>query len=175
MWRGTSLLGSAKSALLIEVVEVGNWWSETAAMIRAEVRHRVDRTVGRFNPRSSAVVTAVLIGDRAGLGAEARRRLQEGGTYHVIAISGGNIAIMSAALLLVFRLSGCSRRAASAVTICCLLGLRLNRRLGGVCHPGDICGVGVPGRDGGRPSGVTAQHVGVGGCVSDGRGSTIGG
>ena len=41
MWRGTSLLGSAKSALLIEVVEVGNWWSETAAMIRAEVRDRV--------------------------------------------------------------------------------------------------------------------------------------
>ena len=62
-----------------------------------------------------------MIGDRAGLGAEARRRLQEGGTYHVLAISGGNIAIMSAALLLVFRLFGCSRRAASVATICCLL------------------------------------------------------
>ena len=36
-------------------------------------------------------VTAVLIGDRTGLPDEIRTRLQAAGTYHVIAISGGNI------------------------------------------------------------------------------------
>ena len=121
MRRGTSLLGSVKSALLVEVIDAGHRWSESSAVIRAQVRRRVTQTVGHFSPRSSAVVTAVLIGDRAGLGPEARRRLQEGGTYHVIAISGGNIAILSAALLLVLRCLGCSRRAASVVTIGCLL------------------------------------------------------
>ena len=121
MRRGTSLLGSVKSALLIDVVESGPAWSEGAATVRAQVRRRVDRTVGSFSRRSGAVVTAVLIGDRAGLGPEARRRLQEGGTYHVIAISGGNVAILSAALLLVLRCLGCSRRVAAVVTIGCLL------------------------------------------------------
>ena len=117
MRRGTSLLGSVKSALLVEVIEAGHEWSEGAAAIRAQVRRRVDLTVGHFNRRSSAVVTAVLIGDRAGLSPEARRRLQEGGTYHVLAISGGNIAILSAVWLLALRGLGCSRRAASVVTI----------------------------------------------------------
>ena len=121
MRRGTSLLGSVKSALLVDVIEPGHEWSEGTAIIRAHVRRRVTQTVGHFSPRSSAVVTAVLIGDRAGLGPETRRRLQEAGTYHVIAISGGNIAILSAALLLVLRGIGCSRRAASVMTIGCLL------------------------------------------------------
>ena len=118
---GTSLLGSVKSALLVEVIETGHGWSEGAAAIRTQVRRRVEQTVGHFSPRSSAVVTAVPIGDRAGLGPEACRRLQEGGNYHVTAISGGNIAILSAALLLLLRCLGCSRRAASVVTIGCLL------------------------------------------------------
>ena len=122
MWRGTSLLGSVKSALLIEVVDNGGWWSETAATIRSQVRRRVDQTVGQFSLRSSGVVTAVLVGDRAGLSAADRRRLQEAGTYHVIAISGGNIAILSAVLLLAARGLGCSRRTASVVTIGCVLG-----------------------------------------------------
>ena len=43
----------------------------------------------------------MLIGDRAGLDRETTERLQQGGIYHVIAISGGNIAVLTAALLLV--------------------------------------------------------------------------
>ncbi len=52
------------------------------------------------------IVTAVLIGDRAGLDVETTRRLQEGGTYHVIAISGGNIVILAGCLLLLGRSAG---------------------------------------------------------------------
>ena len=121
MWRGTSLLGSVKSALLVEVVEPGGWWSETAAVVRAEVRDRVAQTVGGFSRRSAGVVTAVLIGDRAGLEREDQRRLREAGTYHVIAISGGNIAILAGVLLLTLRLARCDGRVASAVTVACLI------------------------------------------------------
>ena len=81
----------------------------------------MDHSVGRFSAKSASVVTAVLIGDRAGIGAEARRRLQEGGTYHVIAISGGNISILSGALLLLFRLAGCADATAAVATVACLL------------------------------------------------------
>ncbi len=100
---GTVLLGSVKSALLVDVVRRGSVTAELAARVRAWVRRGVDHAVGRHGRRSAAIVTAVLIGDRAGLMAlddDTITRLQEGGTYHVIAISGGNIAILAGLLLL---------------------------------------------------------------------------
>jgi competence protein ComEC len=54
--------------------------------------------------QSAAIAIAVLIGDRAGLSPDVERRLQRAGTYHVIAISGGNIAILTALLLAALRL-----------------------------------------------------------------------
>ena len=120
-WRGTSLLASVKSGLLVEVVKPGSRWAEAAATVRAAVRQTVDSAVGIHSPRSAGIVTAVLIGDRAGLDRETQRRLQEAGTYHVIAISGSNIAILSGLLLLVLRVTGIGGRPAAVVTIWCLL------------------------------------------------------
>ena len=117
MLRGTSLLGSAKSALLVDVVGRGGTWSELAAGFRSAVRRDVDRAVGGFSQRSAGIVTAVLIGDRAGLSSEDRRRLQAGGTYHVIAISGGNIAILAAVMLLTLRLVGVPYRPSLLIAI----------------------------------------------------------
>ncbi len=104
--RGTALLGSVKSALLVDVVRRGSPAAELAASLRAAVRRAVAAAVGRHAERSAAIVTAVLIGDRAGLDDETTRRLQEAGTYHVIAISGGNIAILAGCLLLLGRAAG---------------------------------------------------------------------
>ncbi len=104
--RGTTLLGSVKSALLVDVVRHGSAAAELAASLRAAVRRAVSASVGRYGERSAAIVTAVLIGDRAGLDGETTRRLQEAGTYHVIAISGGNIAILAGCLLLLGRAAG---------------------------------------------------------------------
>jgi competence protein ComEC len=56
----------------------------------------MDRRVGSYRPLSAAVATAILIGDRSSLAPEVEDRLQRAGTYHVIAISGGNIAILAA-------------------------------------------------------------------------------
>ena len=120
-WRGVALLGSVKSALLVEVVESGRPWQEASAAARAAVRRVIGSTVGAHSPLSAGVVTAVLIGDRAGLDAETRRRLQEAGTYHVIAISGGNIAILTSVLLVILRLAGAPPRVAAVAVIVCLL------------------------------------------------------
>jgi competence protein ComEC len=97
--RGIALVGSIKSAAMVEVVARGGWFDEAAASARAAVRAAMARHVGVRDPQSAAVATAILIGDRGALAAEVERRLQEAGTYHVIAISGGNIAILAGLIL----------------------------------------------------------------------------
>jgi competence protein ComEC len=115
--RGTTLVGSVKSAALVDVVANGGPLSEAAADARAFVRHAIASAVGRWSARSAAIVTAIVIGDRAGLDDGLERRLQEAGIYHVIAISGGNIAILAALTLVGFRVAGLLGRAAMLTAI----------------------------------------------------------
>jgi competence protein ComEC len=115
--RDIGLFGSVKSPALVEVVEQASAFAEMTARARAEVRARVAAHVGRWSARSSGIVTAILIGDRAGLEDEVRRRLQEAGTYHVIAISGGNIAILAGLLLWTLRTAGLAPRLAATAGI----------------------------------------------------------
>lgn len=119
--RGIHLIGSVKSALLVDVLAPGAAREEWGARMRAAVRRAVDATAGAHDPQSAAIVTAVLIGDRAGLDPAMTDRLQRGGTYHVIAISGGNIAILTALLLLLLRLAGLTGRLPAVIVIGSLL------------------------------------------------------
>jgi competence protein ComEC len=121
-WRDTTLVGSVKSATLIEVTSTGGMVAETAAAARLAARRAIDAGVGRWSARSAAVVAAILIGDRAGLDDEVERRLQEAGTYHVIAISGGNIAILAGLLLGLLRLCRIAARPAGLLAIVFLSG-----------------------------------------------------
>jgi len=114
---GTALLGSVKSALLVNVLKQGGTLAEAAARARADVRRAIERSVGSRNPTSGAITTAVLIGDRAAIPDAVRDRLQAAGTYHVIAISGGNIAIFVTLVTALCALSGLGPRASSLVTI----------------------------------------------------------
>ena len=114
---GTTLLGSVKSGLLVGVPVRGSPVTEAAARARRHVRGRVARLVGPHGAVSAGVVTAILIGDRTGLPVGVRDRLQAAGTYHVIAISGGNIAILVGLCLLALSLVGVSGRPAAVVTL----------------------------------------------------------
>jgi len=118
---GISLLGSIKSGLLVTVVARGSLAGELAAELRAYIRRAVTRRVARHSELSAAVVSAVLIGDRSGLPDEVRLRLQAAGTYHVIAISGGNIAILTTFLLASMVPIGLSGRRAAFATLVLLL------------------------------------------------------
>ncbi|HSL22298.1 MAG TPA: DNA internalization-related competence protein ComEC/Rec2 [Vicinamibacterales bacterium] len=100
--RGIALVGSIKSAALVEIVSAGSPPEEAAAATRAYTR-RTLRAAMPERPVAAAIVTAILIGDRGGLEPALQRRLQEAGTYHVIAISGGNIAILAGLAFLVLR------------------------------------------------------------------------
>ena len=120
--RGTMLVGTTKSGALVEVRSRGSWIDERLAAARAFARRVITDTVGRWSMRSAAIVTAIVIGDRAGLDAGVQRSLQEAGTYHVIAISGGNIAILAGLLLGAFRLAGVLGRTAALISMVALIG-----------------------------------------------------
>ncbi|MGH9158632.1 MAG: DNA internalization-related competence protein ComEC/Rec2 [Vicinamibacteraceae bacterium] len=120
--RHVRLLASVKSALLVEMVRRGHFAAEIAASIRAHVRRIVAATVGHHDPTSAAIVTAVLMGDRAGLGREIEDRLQRAGTYHVLAISGGNIALLAALLFWLPRRLGVAERVTASAVILFLAG-----------------------------------------------------
>lgn len=92
--RRAVLLASVKSAFVVDVSARGSWASEAAAAVRARARQAIARAAAAADD-AAAVGTAVLIGDRAGLDAPLEDRLQRAGTFHVIAISGGNIALWS--------------------------------------------------------------------------------
>jgi len=98
-WRGVRLFGTVKSAALVEVVGLGSWTAEAAASARAWTRRTVTAAIGPADPQAAAIVLAVLIGDRAGLAPDVETRMQRAGTYHVLAISGGNIAVLAAIVL----------------------------------------------------------------------------
>jgi competence protein ComEC len=114
---GTTLFGSVKSGLLIDQRTPAGLVQESAGRVRAHVRHSVSRWVAPHSSISGAIVTAVLIGDRTGLPDAVRLRLQAAGTYHVIAISGGNIAILAALIVGVLLVCGITGRRSAVLTI----------------------------------------------------------
>jgi competence protein ComEC len=119
--RGISLVGSTKSGALIEVLGRGSWVDERLADVRAFSRRAIHDTVGPWSDRSAAIVTAIVIGDRAGLDPKVQQSLQQAGTYHVIAISGGNIAILAGLMLAFFRWVGALGRVASLLSMAVLI------------------------------------------------------
>jgi competence protein ComEC len=119
--KGIVLVGSIKSAALVETLERGTLSREAAAAVRASIRADLAAAVGRWSRRSAGIATAILIGDRTGLAEEDVRLLQEAGTYHVIAISGGNIAILTILLYGTMRLGRVPPRAAAVATMIVLL------------------------------------------------------
>jgi competence protein ComEC len=118
--RGIALVGSTKSGALVEVVSRGLWIDEGMAAVRSFARRAIGDAVGRWSERSAAIVLAIVIGDRGGLDNEVERRLQDAGTYHVLAISGGNIAILAGLMLAAFRLGGVLGRTAMIASIAVL-------------------------------------------------------
>ncbi|HET9191663.1 MAG TPA: DNA internalization-related competence protein ComEC/Rec2 [Vicinamibacterales bacterium] len=118
---GTTLFGSVKSGLLVDVIQPGSMLQESAATVRRHVRSAVRRWVAPHDATAAAIVTAVLIGDRTGLPDEVTDRLQRAGTYHVIAISGGNIAVLAGLSFGLLALAGLHGRARALIVIAVLL------------------------------------------------------
>lgn len=94
MRRGLAAVGTVKSGGLVEVVARGSPLDEWMSRTRARAQLAI-ATALHPDALAAGIVTAILIGDRGGLPADIERRMQRAGTYHVIAISGGNIALFA--------------------------------------------------------------------------------
>ena len=116
-WRGTRLFGAVKSAALVEVLARGSPLAEATAAARAWARRTVADAIGPDDPQGTAIVLAVLIGDRAGLSPDIEARMQRAGTYHVLAISGGNIAVLAAIVLAIVGRLGLAPRPRAIVVL----------------------------------------------------------
>ncbi len=153
---GVVLLGSVKSAALVEVRGRGTAVEEAASSVRRWCRIGLARHVGRWSAESGAIAAAILIGDRTGIADEDERRLQEAGTYHVIAISGGNIAILAGLVLVLLRAVRVRPDLAAAIAI------------GALLFYGGIAGGGAS-----VSRAVTAACLYLGGRVMDHRGPAL--
>ncbi len=114
---GISLVGTVKSGLLVEVIAPAGALEEWAGQLREAVRVRLARHVGRYASLSAAIARAVVIGDRAGLPDDVEARLQAAGTYHVLAISGGNVAVLVVSLSVPLALLGLRGRVPALVAL----------------------------------------------------------
>jgi competence protein ComEC len=114
--RPFALAGSVKSAALVRI-ERGRWWAEVAARARWRVRDAAARWIAPIDPQAAAIVTAILIGDRGGLDDDLIHHLQIAGTYHVIAISGGNVALLTGLCFGILRLLVRAPRVVAVLTL----------------------------------------------------------
>ena len=120
--RGIALVGSVKSAAMVEVDGAGSRLDEWDVGVprvgpvgprrHRRLRGAPDRPASP--PRSRSAIAR-------GSPQDDEQRLQAAGTYHVIAISGGNIAILTVLLLGAARWLGASPRVGAAVAIVVLL------------------------------------------------------
>lgn len=69
-----------------------------------EWRERLQREIdSRFDPETAGVLDAALLGNRYNLSSAAAERFREGGTFHVLVISGLHITFIGGIVLLVVR------------------------------------------------------------------------
>jgi competence protein ComEC len=74
------------------------------------VRRRLQRSVARgLDGERAAVLEGVVLGEDNGLSDELRRRFRAAGLYHLLAVSGQNVALVAASALLLVWLLGLPR------------------------------------------------------------------
>ncbi len=107
----------SKSSLLIQKISSGSTLSPIRQL--AEFKHILRRNIEKFFPAADnsltvssqgAVLEALLLGDRGRMDDSVSRALQDAGIFHLFAISGAHIALISFLLFFFFRLVRISTR-----------------------------------------------------------------
>lgn len=94
--QGIDAACTLKSPLLIERVARGGGF---AASVLAARGAAVERTAELFSPQTAGILAAAMFGDRYYLDRETAESFREGGTFHVLVISGLHITFIAGLLL----------------------------------------------------------------------------
>jgi competence protein ComEC len=90
------------------------------------VRRASITAMGRaLPPTSAALLAGLLLGDRAELPRDIDDAFRRAGVYHVLAVSGFNVALLAAAVWALCRLARLPRRASAATAIVVVIGFAL--------------------------------------------------
>ena len=105
--QGVHALGYCKSGLLVEAggPAGGTWLARKAAQVRGRVR--ADLIAHVLPGPEHGLVRAMVLGDRQAVDDDTADAFRAAGTYHVLAISGAQVAFLAALLALLLRRARC--------------------------------------------------------------------
>ena len=112
--QGVHALGYCKSGLLLETggPSGGTWLERAATRVRGRARAALVAHV--LAGPEQGLVRAMVLGDRQAVDDDTADAFRAAGTYHVLAISGAQVAFLAAMLTLVLRRAGCPPLPAAA-------------------------------------------------------------
>jgi competence protein ComEC len=116
---GIRVVGSARADRVTPLDEPRPPWP---ARVRRAVRATLDR---ELPPASAALLAGLLLGDRAGLPAEIDDAFRRAGVYHVLAVSGFNVALVGGSAFALFCALARGRRVAAAAAIAVVVAFAL--------------------------------------------------
>ena len=113
---GISVTGSARAERVTPLEEPRPPWP-------ARVKSRALEAIGSaLPPASAALLAGLLLGERTTLPRELDDGFRRAGVYHVLAVSGFNVAILAAAVFALCKLVRLGRRASAVVAIVLVIG-----------------------------------------------------
>jgi competence protein ComEC len=110
---------SALASVRADAVEVlpgfaGSRWDRWRSAARRSI---LARTAALWSGPRAALVGAMVIGDRAGIGRQERRDFQRSGIFHILVVSGMNVGILAFVVFWTLRRLRVSQLACSALTV----------------------------------------------------------
>ena len=113
---GVHVIGSTRAETLVPLDAPAPPW-HTRARTRA-----VAAIHASLPPASAALLAGLLLGERRALPPEIDDGFRRAGVYHVLAVSGFNVALVSSAVFVLARLTGLGRRRAACAAAVVVLG-----------------------------------------------------
>jgi competence protein ComEC len=88
-------------------------------------RWAVETVTARLPPTSAALLAGLLLGERSALPPASDEAFRRAGVYHILAVSGFNVALLAGAVFGGLAVCGVSRRGAAAAAALALVGFAL--------------------------------------------------
>src|SRR5262245_4522664 len=116
---GILLVGSGRADSLVALTADDPPWPVWVK------RWAVSTIAGHLPPMSAALLGGLLLGEKAGLPPEASEAFRRAGVYHILAVSGFNVALLASSVFFVLSTLGVPRRVTAVVAGAALVAFAL--------------------------------------------------